>query len=75
MLLIREDAGGSGSGNASLPHDDESRSHTIVLWVLAGMTTVFILLRLYCRFRSGKVIWWDEHFLVSAYVSLHLDSF
>jgi hypothetical protein len=41
-----------------------------VLWVLSGVTTVFICLRLFCKLRERRVLWLDDYFLVVSWVHL-----
>lgn len=40
-----------------------------VIWVLAGLSGLFLGLRLYSKLWRGRPLWWDDHFLVAAWVS------
>ena len=55
---------------AALPHDNAAPRLNIALWVLNGVSFVFLALRIYCKtFRSRK-LWWDDWILVGGWVGL-----
>ena len=39
------------------------------IWGLAGAAGLFLALRLYCKIWRTRKLWWDDHFLVIAFVS------
>jgi hypothetical protein len=39
-----------------------------VLWILLGISGLFLALRLYCKFLKNRGFWWDDHLLVAAWV-------
>jgi hypothetical protein len=40
-----------------------------VVWALAGVSGLFLGLRLYSKLWRQRPLWWDDHFLVAAWVS------
>jgi hypothetical protein len=55
---------------ALLPHDDQGPHLVASTWVLVGLATVFLALRVYCKFHRGSRLWWDDYVLVAAWVCL-----
>ncbi|KAK4153813.1 hypothetical protein C8A00DRAFT_43316 [Chaetomidium leptoderma] len=53
-----------------LTHEDLGPQLNLVFWLLTGLATVFLILRLYCKFHRSRSLWWDDHFLIAAWVSL-----
>ncbi len=41
-----------------------------VIWTLAGLTTLFVALRVYCKFLRRRQLWWDDYVLLAAWVRL-----
>ncbi|KAK5654249.1 hypothetical protein OQA88_7424 [Cercophora sp. LCS_1] len=41
-----------------------------VIWVLAGLSTLLLGLRLYSKLWRRRPLWWDDHVLVAAWLSL-----
>ncbi|KAI6357959.1 hypothetical protein MCOR25_007471 [Pyricularia grisea] len=39
-----------------------------VSWTLMAFTTIFLLLRLYCKWKKSKSLWWDDWLLILAYM-------
>jgi hypothetical protein len=39
-----------------------------ITWFLFGSATVFMTLRLYCKFLNGRGFWWDDYVLVLSWV-------
>lgn len=54
---------------AALPHPNYAPRLLITIWVLLGIAAVFLALRLYCKFSRHRGAWWDDWFLVGAFVS------
>ena len=42
-----------------------------VIWVLAGLSGLFLGLRLYCKRLRRKQLWWDDYFLMASWVRPH----
>jgi hypothetical protein len=40
-----------------------------VVWALAGLSTLFLGLRVYCKLSRSRRLWWDDHILIAAWVS------
>lgn len=40
-----------------------------VIWALAGISGLFLALRLYSKLYRRRPLWWDDCFLVAAWVS------
>lgn len=38
------------------------------VWCLFGAATIFIALRLYCKFSKHRGLWWDDHVLIASWV-------
>lgn len=54
---------------AALPHPNYGPKLMITIWVLLGLSAVFLGLRLYCKFSRHRGAWWDDWFLVGSFVS------
>ncbi|KAM0278416.1 hypothetical protein ACHAQH_005171 [Verticillium albo-atrum] len=39
-------------------------------WTLAGIAGALLFLRLYCKIWRGRGLWWDDHLLILAWVTL-----
>lgn len=55
----------------SLP--DNGPMVNTAVWCLFGVATIFIGLRVYCKFSRHRGLWWDDHVLIASWVrtSLH----
>lgn len=40
----------------------------IVVWLLIGLSSVFLVLRVFCKFRTHRGLWWDDHILIISWV-------
>jgi len=75
-LRARQDGGEAGPPPltpeqlAALPHDNAGPRLNVVIWVLTGLSGVFLCLRLYCKRLRGKGLWWDDWLLTAAWVSV-----
>lgn len=54
---------------AALPHPNYAPRLLVTIWVLLGLAGAFLALRLYCKFSRHRGAWWDDWFLVGAFVS------
>ena len=55
--------------HAALPHPTYAPRLMVTLWGLLGIATAFLVLRLYLKFSRHRGAWWDDWFLVGAWVS------
>lgn len=53
---------------ALLPHEDRGHDLLGVHWGLTSAATVFLLLRLYCKFFIKRNLWWDDWILIASWV-------
>ena len=56
---------------ALLPHDNYGLKINIVAWSLHIFTSLFLVLRVYCKFSRRRGLWWDDYILIAAWVSGH----
>jgi hypothetical protein len=54
---------------ADLPHDSAGERLNVSVWCLFSAATVFLLLRVYCRFLGRRNLWWDDWILIAGWVS------
>ncbi|GAB1315642.1 hypothetical protein MFIFM68171_05852 [Madurella fahalii] len=59
---------------AALPHDNGGPKLNASIWTLAGVATVFLTLRIYCRVFRGQRLWWDDGILIAAWVCAIIES-
>jgi hypothetical protein len=52
-----------------LPHNDAGPTLLISAWTLTAVATVFLGLRLYCKFLGNRRLYWDDFALIGAWVS------
>ncbi|KAM7212493.1 hypothetical protein V8F06_012115 [Rhypophila decipiens] len=55
---------------AALPHDSLGPELNAVIWSLTAVSAIFLALRLYCRAVRARVLWWDDWFLLAAWVAI-----
>ena len=53
---------------ASLPHDNQGIMMNAVSWSLAGIATLFLILRLSVKLWRRKRLSWDDYILIAAWV-------
>ncbi|KAL1841238.1 hypothetical protein VTJ49DRAFT_7306 [Mycothermus thermophilus] len=41
-----------------------------VIWSLAGLATLFLGLRVYCKLLRKRALWWDDYFLIASWIAL-----
>ncbi len=56
-------------GAYPLDMDDKSGTILASIWVLTGLSSVFIVLRAYCKIISRRGLWWDDYVMILAWVS------
>ena len=49
--------------------DDQGPRILISTWVLTGLSCAFLALRLFCKFKANRGLWWDDYILVASWVS------
>lgn len=59
---------------ALLPHDDAGPHLVRTIWVLIGISLLFLLLRLYAKFFRHRGLWWDDHILIGAWLCIATES-
>ncbi|KAF6838244.1 hypothetical protein CPLU01_02605 [Colletotrichum plurivorum] len=52
-----------------LPHDDYGPGLLAIVWVLAFVAGVFMGLRFYCKFTRRRRLWWDDYFMIAAWLA------
>jgi hypothetical protein len=55
---------------ASLPIENLGPHMNIVVWVLVGLSGLFLGLRIYCKFMKSRGLWWDDYLLIASWVSI-----
>jgi hypothetical protein len=53
---------------AMLPHEDAGPKLDAVIWVLNGLATTLLILRLWAKWSRGRSYWWDDLFIAAAWV-------
>lgn len=53
---------------ASLPHDNAGPKLNAIIWSLTAISGIVLGLRIYCRLLRRKGLWWDDVFLIAAWV-------
>jgi hypothetical protein len=53
---------------AFLPHDNAGPKLNGVIWSLTALSGLVLGLRVYCRLSRRKGLWWDDGFLIAAWV-------
>ncbi|KAK4128873.1 hypothetical protein N657DRAFT_560674 [Parathielavia appendiculata] len=54
--------------SANATPDDLGPKVEIVSWLLIGLSAVFLGLRVFCKFRTHRALWWDDHVLIVSWV-------
>lgn len=49
---------------------DRGTSMIVTIWVLFGVSAIFLALRVYCRCRGGGRLWWDDWVMIVACVCI-----
>ena len=50
------------------PTEDQGPRIIISVSVLAGLSTLFLGLRIYCKLARHRSLWWDDHILIVSWV-------
>lgn len=60
----------TGTAEDDLPQDDFILEFNVIIWVLVGVAGFFFLLRAYCKITRQRGLWWDDHVMGLAWVSV-----
>lgn len=52
-----------------LNHDDQGRTVLVSIWILSILSLTFLVLRLFCKFKGRRGLWWDDYLMVLSWVS------
>ncbi|KAB5513406.1 hypothetical protein GE09DRAFT_1013960, partial [Coniochaeta sp. 2T2.1] len=55
---------------ALLPHDSRGTELLIITWVLVGLATIFLSLRVYCKLSRRRSLWWDDWIMIASWMLL-----
>ncbi|KAI1377495.1 hypothetical protein F4677DRAFT_38227 [Hypoxylon crocopeplum] len=58
----------SSDENSDVPNKGPEAN--VIIWVLVGLATLFLGLRVYCKYRRHSRLWWDDGFLVASWAIL-----
>ncbi len=50
------------------PVQDRGMETVTVVWVLFAMATIFLALRIYCKAKIARGMWWDDYVLILSWV-------
>ena len=53
---------------AALPHDNYGPHLLGAIWTLWAVASVFLILRVYCKWFRHRGLWWDDWVLIAAWV-------
>ncbi|GAB1309823.1 Rhodopsin domain-containing protein [Madurella fahalii] len=59
---------------ASLPHDNAGPKLNAIVWSLTAISGAVLGLRIYCRLLRRKGLWWDDVFLIAAWICITVES-
>ncbi|KAF9878152.1 hypothetical protein CkaCkLH20_04190 [Colletotrichum karsti] len=54
--------------------EDYGPTINAVVWSQVGLSLFFLCLRVYCKFKKHRGLWWDDHVLIAAWVALFIAS-
>jgi hypothetical protein len=60
----------TSSAAADGPHDNDSYGSRILAacWLVNILSTIIIGLRVYCKLKRSKALWYDDHILIASWV-------
>ncbi|KAK4210251.1 hypothetical protein QBC37DRAFT_448614 [Rhypophila decipiens] len=50
--------------------EDYGPQVNFTIWLLTALSAAFLALRVYCKFLRHRGLWWDDHVLIAAWLSL-----
>lgn len=60
----------SSPATGQMPVENLGPHMNIVVWVLVGLSGLFLGLRIYCKFMKSRGLWWDDYLLIASWVSI-----
>ncbi|KAH8898213.1 hypothetical protein GQ53DRAFT_817506 [Thozetella sp. PMI_491] len=54
----------------AIDHDDVGPRVMVSTWLLTALATVFLGVRVWCKLKSRRLLWWDDYVLILSWVSL-----
>lgn len=55
-----------------MPTFDHAPSLLATAWTLLGLASIALGLRVFCKWSSGRRLWWDDGVLIASWVSLEM---
>lgn len=56
------------ASKADKPHDDYGPAFAAAIWILTILAAWFLGLRMYAKRTRSRRTWWDDYFLIAAWV-------
>ena len=71
LRMVRRDPSSvyDGTTGTSSDLDNLGPQTNGIFWFLVVLSLTFLMLRLYCKFKLGQGLWWDDWILVASWVS------
>ncbi|TDZ24740.1 hypothetical protein Cob_v002411 [Colletotrichum orbiculare MAFF 240422] len=54
--------------------EDYGQTINAVVWSQSGLSLFFLCLRVYCKFKKHRGLWWDDHVLIASWLALFVSS-
>ncbi|KAL5603913.1 hypothetical protein FOVSG1_006663 [Fusarium oxysporum f. sp. vasinfectum] len=68
--MLTDHTQGSDVQAEDLPHDSRGPTLLAIFWSAVASSAMILGLRLYCKIRTGRGLWWDDYIALSSWVSL-----
>ncbi|RKU42915.1 hypothetical protein DL546_002653 [Coniochaeta pulveracea] len=70
LLAIRDASNTTDSQAASMPVSDSDPAPVVIsaMWSMLAVSTVFLVLRVYCRAFRVRAMWWDDYLLIAGWI-------
>ena len=52
-----------------MDEDDRSWGILVTTWTLTSLSGFFLAVRIFCKLRTNRRLWWDDHMLAVSWVS------
>ncbi|OAA56197.1 hypothetical protein SPI_07808 [Niveomyces insectorum RCEF 264] len=56
--------------SANLNHEDKRKYVLVSIWILTGLSLLFLVARVLCKFCTRRRLWWDDHVMILSWVAL-----
>ncbi|KAK3681769.1 hypothetical protein B0T22DRAFT_445374 [Podospora appendiculata] len=53
-----------------MDNDDQGQRILVTIWILTGLSGLFLLVRLFCKLMTKRLLWWDDHVLALSWIML-----